>query len=313
MSNYKAILFGLNYKDTSHELRGCINDVDLMNNCLISYLGVPKSNISIYHDNTDIKPNKDNIIKVLEEGIREVNSNVRLDTLWIHYSGHGSYIWDRNGDEDYIEIDGSLYYGKDEVLCPLDGGYILDDELNLLFSKLNKNKKLICIFDCCHSGTALDLPYTYDYKKNLCRREKNKNLIKCEAILLAGALDSQTAADAPGLSTKYTYTGAFTTAILTACQENVTISLDKIMDYAGKYLEDKGLWQIPQVTSTFKISGRTEFMISGYRVSIIDRINRYNKYIELCDYYYSLYKNEIYKKYKEYFIMKKKELNCSLI
>jgi len=313
MSNYKGILFGLNYKDTSHELKGCINDVDLMKNCLVNYVGVPKANISIYHDNTEIKPYKDRMIQILEDAIKEVNNDKKLDTLWVHYSGHGSYVWDRNGDEDYIEINGSLYYGKDEVLCPLDGGYILDDELNLLFSKLNKNKKLVCIFDCCHSGTALDLPYIYDYKKNLCKKDKNINLIKCDTILLAGALDSQTAADARGLSKKYNYTGAFTTAILKACQENVSISLDKIIDYAGKYLEENNFMQIPQVTSTFKITGRTQFMVSEYRLSIIDRINRYNRLIDLCDYYYSIYKNEIYNRYKEYFKNKKKELKGSLI
>ena len=44
-------------------------------------------------------------------------------TLFFHYSGHGSYIKDENGDE----VD-----GKDECLCPIDyaySGMIIDDEI----------------------------------------------------------------------------------------------------------------------------------------------------------------------------------------
>ena len=81
---------------------------------------------------------KSNIIRLIENSIEEVNNNPNLRTLWIHYSGHGSYINDMNDDEDYINDDGILYYGYDEVLCTLDGSYIKDDDLNILFSKLER-------------------------------------------------------------------------------------------------------------------------------------------------------------------------------
>lgn len=313
MSSIKAVLFGLNYIGTNNELSGCINDVNLMNNCLKNYLKVPETNISIFHDNTEIKPYSNNIIRILNDAIDEVNNSSNLKTLWIHYSGHGSYINDLNDDEEYMEIDGSLYYGYDEVLCPLSGKYIKDDDLNLIFSRLKEDKKLICVFDCCHSGTALDLPYRYDYNKNICIEEKNKNLIKCDAMLLSGAKDSQTAADAPGLSSKYLYTGAFTTSILKACENEVTVSLDKIIDYAAKYLKDNGLWQIPVVTSSRNITLKTEFMSSNYRKSINAKIKYYEKYINLCDHYYIIYKDEVYKKYKEYFIKRKNSFILSLV
>ena len=136
MSSIKALLFGLNYTGTGNELMGCINDVNLMNNCLLNYLGVRSENIYICSDNTEIKPTKVNIIKLIEESIEEVNNNSDLKTLWIHYSGHGSYINDMNNDEDYINKDGILYYGYDEVLCTLDGNYIKDDDLKKIIDEL---------------------------------------------------------------------------------------------------------------------------------------------------------------------------------
>lgn len=313
MSSIKALLLGLNYRGTENELMGCINDVSLMNNCLLNYLGVNSENIDICTDNTDIKPTKSNIIGLIENSIEEVNNNPNLRTLWIHYSGHGSYINDMNDDEDYINNNGILYYGYDEVLCTLDEDYIKDDDLNILFSKLNKNKELVCIFDCCHSGTALDLPYKYDYVNDRCIVEKNKNLIKCNAILLSGAKDDQTAADANGLSKKYNYSGAFTTGILKACEETESVYLDKIIDYVGNYLKENGFSQVPQVTSTMKINKNVEFMSSIHRKRIIRRINEYKRLILLCEKYYKRYRIYKYIYYKNYFINKLQELKIRLI
>ena len=312
MSDTKAILFGLNYLETSYELPGCINDVNLMKNCLTKFLKVPKKNISIYHDNTTIKPSCENIINILKTNIKEVNNNPKIKTLWVHYSGHGSYLKDDNGDENQHN-DTHVRGAVDEVLCPLSGPFIRDDTLNEIFSELNKEKKLICVFDCCHSGTALDLPYSYDYKKNKWSHESKSNKIKCDAILLSGAKDSQEAADAPGLSTQYTYSGAFTSALLKSCEQAFSISLDKILDIAYKFLKDKGFWQIPQITSTRKITTKTEFMTSPYRVYILNRIKIYEKYINLCDYYYKLYKRPIYEKYKNYYTNKRNQLIKPLI
>jgi metacaspase-1 len=72
------------------------------------------------------------------------------DRLLFHFSGHGSQIRDRNGDE--------LRDRMDEILCPhdmdWDGTYIMDDDLDALFSTLPKDVRLEVLLDCCHSGTA---------------------------------------------------------------------------------------------------------------------------------------------------------------
>jgi hypothetical protein len=54
------------------------------------------------------------------------------DKLLFHFSGHGSQIRDRDGDELKDQLD--------EIICPHDmdwnGTYIVDDDLKAVFSKL---------------------------------------------------------------------------------------------------------------------------------------------------------------------------------
>ena len=71
-------------------------------------------------------------------------------------TGHGGQMKDRDGDEAD---------GYDETIYPLDykqAGQITDDEIHdRLVRPLPRSCRLTGIFDSCHSGSALDLPYTY--------------------------------------------------------------------------------------------------------------------------------------------------------
>jgi Caspase domain len=68
--------------------------------------------------------------------------------------GHGGQMKDSSGDEDD---------GFDEVLMPADYkevGHIQDDEIFGEFvTKVAAGVTVTCMIDCCHSGTAMDLPY----------------------------------------------------------------------------------------------------------------------------------------------------------
>lgn len=83
------------------------------------------------------------------------------DSLVFHYSGHGSRVLDRDGDE----LD-----GYDEALVPLDydtEGKILDDEINAAIVRpLPRGAMLHAVIDTCFSGTFLDLP-------NVCRLNRS--------------------------------------------------------------------------------------------------------------------------------------------
>eukprot|EP01006_Ploeotia_vitrea_P026538 TRINITY_DN59508_c0_g2_i1.p1 TRINITY_DN59508_c0_g2~~TRINITY_DN59508_c0_g2_i1.p1 ORF type:complete len:662 (-),score=147.24 TRINITY_DN59508_c0_g2_i1:66-1970(-) len=154
----KSLLIGINYIGHSPgELRGCINDVSAMCKYLDSQ-GFPDDPdhrmILTEEQDESLQPTKDNIIA----GMQWVVSGAQPgDDLFVHYSGHGAQIRDDDGEEDDR---------KDEVLVPLDynsgGGMIRDDDIyQMLVSGLPQGVRLTVILDCCHSGSAMDLPYTF--------------------------------------------------------------------------------------------------------------------------------------------------------
>lgn len=75
---------------------------------------------------------------------------------FLHYSGHGGQVRDPTGNRPSGVLD---------TICPVDfqtSGQIDSDILHEhLVSALPPNSTLFVILDCCHSGSALELPYVY--------------------------------------------------------------------------------------------------------------------------------------------------------
>ena len=148
-----ALLIGINYKDIEgSELVGCIDDVLRMQEMLIHEMDFEEQNIIVLRDDSDdrnLYPTKKNILRKMEEFISNSNSD---DELWFHYSGHGSIRRDRSNDEkDNI----------DSVLIPNDfqtNGVILDDDIYAIIKGVKGT--LFLLFDCCHSGSICDLPWS---------------------------------------------------------------------------------------------------------------------------------------------------------
>jgi hypothetical protein len=225
----RAVMVGINdYRGVS-DLRGCLNDVTNMRDILRNYLGFKNAEIRVL---TDDRATKAGIIERLNWLVAGAKAG---DFLVFHYSGHGSQIRDRDGDE--------LSDGMDELICPHDfdwnGSYITDDDLNALFKALPKGVLLEVILDSCHSGTALRdinfgrpdalgpqvgpaasvpryLPPPIDI---VCRHEGEEDTLKpvklfdsvrgaaVQHILWAGCRSDQTSADA---FIDNSYNGAFT-------------------------------------------------------------------------------------------------------
>lgn len=207
----KVLLIGITYKNTKEELKGTITDVRNIYNYLTS-IGEKKENIRVLsEENVDGRPiqlptkrNIEDSIRWLVDGIKENES------VFIHYSGHGSRIRDRSNDERD---------GFDEVLVPLDfqtNSVITDDWLyDNMITKIPEKSKLIGFFDCCHSGTMCDLKYNYLAMNGFTGRNLTKNIqykseewterysfaierrndVKGEILIFSAALDEQTAAD----------------------------------------------------------------------------------------------------------------------
>lgn len=151
----RALLIGINYTGQRYELRGCNNDIRNILPCLINRWGYDFTDIvQLIDDGCGPPPTKDNIL--LE--MRRLAFYARAgDSMFFYFSGHGGQIRDLDGDE----VD-----GYDEFICPVDyqqSGVINDDEIHEIMVKpLAAGSRLTALFDSCHSGTVLDLPYLYD-------------------------------------------------------------------------------------------------------------------------------------------------------
>ena len=160
-------------------------------------------------------------------------------SLWFQYAGHGNYSTDYSGDE----VD-----KKDECIATSDKKYISDDEFRKLFtSQINKNAKMFCLMDCCHSGTIMDLKYKYQSNKTNWTTE-NKYAVDANVIAISGCRDDQTSADA-WLNSNWC--GAMTTSFLNAmATTNYKPNMFTLLDKMRVFLRSNGFTQIPQLTST---------------------------------------------------------------
>merc|ERR1712137_1414181 len=156
--NKRAVLIGINYiRCTSGQLRGCINDVQRNREFLLTFGRFPASNIYCLTDDQDpnskFYPTRANMIAAMNWLVGGAGPS---DSLFFHYSGHGG----QSEDKTHLEDD-----GMNETILPADyetAGMIVDDDLHdMLVRHLPEGSRFTAIFDSCHSGTALDLPYLY--------------------------------------------------------------------------------------------------------------------------------------------------------
>merc|ERR1719499_2672641 len=113
------------------------------------------------------------------------------DALFFHFSGHGAQQRDPHG----IEED-----GMNETILPVDfksAGMITDDIMgDLMVKHLPEGVRLTAVMDCCHSGTGLDLPFSWTGRG--WREETNPFHSRGDVQLFSGCADDDTSADATG-------------------------------------------------------------------------------------------------------------------
>jgi hypothetical protein len=247
-SNKYALLIGINYRNTSNQLEGCINDATNIKKLLEEQYAF--KNFTMLTDDTTKKPTKKNILDEFTNLLKNSNNG---DSVVFTYSGHGSSISDLTGDE----MD-----KRDELIFTIDSQYVLDDELNkIIKNNLKPGVKLFAMFDACFSGTILDLKYNYLDSDNNNNSTTNPNVLETsgQVIMISGCTDKQTSADA-SINTNGTYvaTGAMTFCFLSAIQKlgtNPTLN-NLIQDMRGT-LKQHGFTQLPQLSSGKSININT--------------------------------------------------------
>ncbi|GAA6008044.1 hypothetical protein JCM11491_006589 [Sporobolomyces phaffii] len=196
----KALCIGINYTGTSNALAGCHNDARNMSKWLCERQNYKQEDIVMLLDTNDASgmsvPTKANIIRAMQWLVRDARPN---DALFFHYSGHGGKTKDLDGDEDD---------GYDETIYPVDfkqAGEIVDDDMNaIMVQPLPQGCRLTAIFDCCHSGSALDLPYTYSTQGKL----KEPSMLKDAGSGALGAFTSYARGDLGGVFKSVTSLGS---------------------------------------------------------------------------------------------------------
>jgi hypothetical protein len=233
----KALLIGINkYKVPGADLRGCVNDVINLQRALVKFCGFSKKNVKTLLDYRATKKNMQSGIERLLKGAKSG------DVLVLHYSGHGSNVPDKSGDEAD---------NRDEILCPTDLDWkdpLLDDWLRQAFDTVPEGVALTVILDSCHSGTCTRrieppdarivqrfLPSPWDLlatesgrdlsgkvRSTLVPRDRvdrgkgdvvDANIVE---VLISGCRDTQTSADAYIAGS---YNGALTYHLVKAIQE----------------------------------------------------------------------------------------------
>eukprot|EP00995_Heteronema_vittatum_P005698 NODE_189_length_1669_cov_858.618519_g128_i0.p1 GENE.NODE_189_length_1669_cov_858.618519_g128_i0~~NODE_189_length_1669_cov_858.618519_g128_i0.p1 ORF type:complete len:448 (-),score=151.78 NODE_189_length_1669_cov_858.618519_g128_i0:324-1637(-) len=246
--NRKALLVGINYVGQQGQLRGCVNDAKSMARYLKEQgFSTMRLLVDEGADSGD-QPTKANII----QGMRWLVQGARPgDSLFFHYSGHGSTQRDTSGDERD---------NQDETICPLDykrAGMLVDDEIcDLLVEPLSAGVRLTCLMDCCHSGTGMDLPYVMSSKKDevVCEYKSNLN---GDVVLFSGCRDDQTSADAVVDDVGF---GAMTNAMLKSLHTNPKQSYQQLLQTIRRHLR-AGYTQVPQLSMSKNLNLATPFQV----------------------------------------------------
>jgi metacaspase-1 len=249
-------------------LRGCVNDVALVRLLLKQYLGVANEDIRVV---VNQRATKENILRRLSA---TVDSAAPGDIVVFYFSGHGSQIRDRDGDE--------LADALDELICPYDmdwdrGTYLLDDDLSAIFDSLPPDILLEAFFDCCFWGAGPRellpeprpqtlrtdvryLPPPFDIAARIEGDEHRidvHQLVACECfsernVLWAASQEGQSAAEdyiegrANGI---FTYWGCQFIAQHIETMDLSSYSRERLLEDLREYLHSLGYAQTPELSA----------------------------------------------------------------
>jgi hypothetical protein len=197
----RALFFAINKYGGGHDLNGCINDqTDFIAKLNKDFPGF------------DIRAWKDKEVTrvcfILEctKAIQALRPD-REDVLLIHYSGHGTQVPDKHGDDED---------GYDEGLYLIDG-VVIDDDIAQVLKSIPDKAVVILMFDSCFSGTITrelgdDHQSLSKFVPMPEQKLKTKKLIRIPKqemkwVVFSGCRENQTSADA---FIKGRYNGAFT-------------------------------------------------------------------------------------------------------
>ncbi|CCD19227.1 metacaspase MCA3, putative [Trypanosoma vivax Y486] len=263
----RALFIGINYYGTSAKLSGCCNDVRQMIGTL-QRRKFPITSMNILVDEDDFpgrtdQPTRANILRYMAWLVKDAKPG---DVLFLHFSGHGTQTKAANDSEEEF----------DQCIAPVDfkqNGCILDDDIyNLLLSRLPEGVRFTAVFDCCHSGSMMDLPFTYVCRSSEHRssaghmkRIRQGNDVKADVLMISGCEDKQTSADVQNTATFGTGStgagGAATQCLTIMMLKETSLSYRDVLLATRDKLKQKRFTQVPQMSASKPIDLNQKFSL----------------------------------------------------
>lgn len=240
----KCLLMACDYAGTADELRGCQNDARNLACELV------KSSVATHDDITMLMEPTLSDMRDALESLRRASTDPSVTHVFVSWSGHGTSQPDRNGDE----VD-----RMDECLCPVDFatvGGLLDDELCRIVSSFDHDTKVTLLLDCCHSGTAVDLPWRFTGLRTTERASSGtRTAYHPNVVAISGCRDDQTSADAYD-SVHNEFSGAMTRAALDVLAIEPTLIGDAFALVVAMrvLLQERNVTQVPQLCASWEWS-----------------------------------------------------------
>lgn len=261
----KALLIGVNYFGTRAQLRGCINDVKNLHNLLTNNFGWDRKSIRTMSDDSRTGssiPTRSNILAAMRWLVEGAQPG---DALFFSFSGHGAQQVDPHGYEED---------GMNETILPVDfksAGMISDDEISeIMVRHLPEGVRLTAVMDCCHSGTGLDLPYSWTRRG--WREETNPYHCAADVQLFSGCEDDDTSADA--VTAYGAAGGAMTSALCDTLRASPCQTYSDLIHQLNKLLRKRGFRQCAQLTSTQRFDFDRPFLLADVVPNSNPRLGR---------------------------------------
>jgi hypothetical protein len=278
-----ALLVGIsdyiNFDDVEGgDLPGAEGDARFMRNTLVSHSGFPEENVRMLLNGEATQA-------AIKAGITEwLATNARPgDNVTIFFAGHGSQVWDENGDEDD---------GLDETLAPADvlpdspAMDITDDMFGEWLAELPTDN-VVVILDNCNSGTGTRSAMPFSQSRRLGReasalpkpesvsrralpgQEDKTGFDAGEAHVLefAAAQPSQAAVDAYFPATDGSeafHGGAFTTFLVREIWKAPRdISYEELFERVSEALKRNRFQQNPHLSEDVALKSAPLFFVEG--------------------------------------------------
>jgi len=206
-----ALVICLNYEGSKSQLNGTDDDAKQMREFLeerdfhVTFMNdggkqiKPRSlirspNHPLYATKTKVIQQIRILIKQAKDYIQRNKGNVNAPkpVLFLNYAGHGCTS-KSNAEQD----------GTAESMSLAGHGYLKDSDLTDNFAnKIPHGAEAFAVFDCCHSATMMDLPYSWDggWKRSsnsssVAKSHTSKKSSPGPLFYLSGCQDTQTSKD----------------------------------------------------------------------------------------------------------------------